>query len=67
MVVPDNVRRSLKVQAVGIKRFKPSWDAFLGEITDLDNKKPRDVSLIKGGIRKPELALEVEKAPSSFK
>ena len=63
----NNVRKSLKVHAVGIKRSKPSWDAFLREITKLDNKEPRDISLIKRGIRKLVLALEVEKAPSSPK
>ena len=34
----NNVRESLKVHTVGIKRSKPSWDAFLREITNLDNK-----------------------------
>ena len=58
----NNVRKSLKVHAVGIKRSKPSWDAFLREITKLDNEEPQDVSLVKGGIQKPLLALEVEKA-----
>ena len=52
----NNVRKSLKVHAVGIKRAKPLWDAFLREITKLDNKEPQDVSLVKGGIWKPVLA-----------
>ena len=42
----NNVRKSLKVHAVGIKRSKPSWDAFLREIIKLDNKDPQDVSLV---------------------
>ena len=37
----NNVRKSLKVHAVGIKRSKPSLDAFLREITKLDNEKPK--------------------------
>ena len=39
----NNVLKSLKVHAVGIKRSKLSWDAFLQEITRLDNKEPREV------------------------
>ena len=39
----NNVHKSLKVHAVGIKRSKPSWDAFLREITRLDNEEPREV------------------------
>ena len=49
----SNVRKLLKVHAVGIMRPNPSWDAFLREITKLDNKEPRNLSLIKGGIWKP--------------
>ena len=63
----NNVRKSLKVCAVGIKRSKPSWDAFLREITRLDNEEPQDVSLVKGGFWKPVLALEVEKASNLSK
>ena len=63
----NNVRKSLKVHAVGIKRSKPSWDAFLREITRLDNEEPQDVSLVKGGFWKPVLNMEVEKAPNSSK
>ena len=63
----NNVRKSLKVHAVGIKRSKPSWDVFLREITRLDNEEPQDVSLVEGGFRKPVLAVEVEKAPNSSK
>ena len=40
----NNVRKSLKVHAIGIKRSKLSWDAFLREITRLDNEEPQDVS-----------------------
>ena len=61
----NNVRKSLKVHAVGIKRSKPSWDAFLCEITKLDNEEPRDISVIKGNVRKPVLAVEVERNGSS--
>ena len=61
----NNVRKSLKVHAVGIKRSKPSWDAFLCEITKLDNEEPRDISVIKGSVRKPVLAVEVERNESS--
>ena len=63
----NNVRKSLKVHAIGIKRYKSSRDSFLREITKLDNKEPRDIALIKGGIQKPVLAQEVKKAPSSPK
>ena len=63
----SNMRKSLKVHAVRIKRAKPSWDAFLREFTKLDNEEPQDVSLVKGGIWKPVLALEVEKASNSSK
>ena len=63
----NNVRKSLKVHAVEIKRSKPSWDAFLREIAKLDNEEPQDVSLVKGGFWKPVLAVEVEKAPNSSK
>ena len=61
----NNVRKSLKVHAVGIKRSKPSWDAFLCEITKLDNEEPRDILVIKGSVRKPVLAVEVERNGSS--
>ena len=61
----NNVRKSLKVHAVGIKRSKPSWDAFLCEITKLDNEEPRDILVIKGNVRKPVLAVEVERNVSS--
>ena len=63
----NNVRKYLKVYAVEIKRSKPSWDAFLREITRLDNEEPRDVLLVKGGFWKLVLAVEVEKAPNSSK
>ena len=63
----NNIRKSLKVHAVGIKRSKPSWDAFLREITRLNNEEPQEVSLVKGGFWKPVLALEVEKASNSPK
>ena len=46
----NNVRKSLKVHAVGIKRSKPSWDAFLRAITKLDIGELRDASLVKGGF-----------------
>ena len=36
----NNVRKLLKVHDLGIKKTKPSWDAFLQEITKLDNKNP---------------------------
>ena len=52
---------------MGIKRSKPSWDAFLREITRLSNEEPQDVSLVKGGFWKPVLAQEVEKASNSPK
>ena len=55
----------MKVHAVGIKRSKPSWDAFLCEITKLDNEEPRDILVIKGSVRKPVLAVEVERNGSS--
>ena len=55
----------MKVHAVGIKRSKPSWDAFLCEITKLDNEEPWDILVIKGNVRKPVLAVEVERNTSS--
>ena len=61
----DNVRKSLKVHAIGIKRSKPSWNAFLCEITKLDNEEPWDILLIKGNVRKPVLAVDVERNTSS--
>ena len=39
----NNVRKLLKVYAMWIKRSKPSWDAFLREITNLDNEEPQDL------------------------
>ena len=49
----NNVRKSLKVHAVGIKRSMTLWEAFLCEITKLDNEEPWDISVIKGNVRKP--------------
>ena len=39
----NNVHKALKVHSISIKRAKLSWDAFLQEITRLDNKEPREV------------------------
>ena len=55
------MRKSLKVHAVGIKRSKPSWDAFLQEITRLDNKEPREVEGSQVPWKRPTYAVEVEK------
>ena len=64
---PNNVRKYMYAHTIGIKRSKPLWDASLREIAKLDNKEPRDISLIKGEIQKPMLDLEVEKTSSSSK
>ena len=56
----NNVRNSLKVHAVGVKRSKPSWDAFLREITRLDNKEPREVGGSRVPWKRPSLAVEVD-------
>ena len=57
----NNVRKSLKVHAVGIKRSKPLWDAFFREITRLDNKEPREVGGSQVPWKRPSLAVEVDK------
>ena len=56
-LILNNVRKLLKVLAVGIKSSKPSWDAFLREITKLDNEEPQDLSTVKGNVRKPVLVM----------
>ena len=53
------------MHAIGIKRSKPLWDAFLCEITKLDNEELWDILVIKGNVRKPVLAVEVERNTSS--
>ena len=41
------------------------WDAFLREITKLNNEEPQDILVIKGNVRKPVLAVDVERNTSS--
>ena len=54
------VCRSLEVHAVGIKRPKPLWDAFLCEIARLDNIKPMEISGSQAPWKRPSIAVEVE-------
>ena len=55
----------MKVHAVELKGSKPSWGAFLCEITKLDNEESWGISVIKGNVRKPVLAVEVKRNSSS--
>ena len=56
----NNVRKALKVHSILIKRAKLSWDAFLSEITRLDNEEPREAGPSRVQERKPTFAVEVE-------
>ena len=56
----NNVRNALRIHAISIKRSKPSWDAFLREITRLDNEEPRAAAGAKTPYKKVSLAMEVE-------
>ena len=56
----NNVRKTLRVHAITIKRAKPSWEEFLREITRMDNEEPREGVVVKAPFKKPVLAVEVE-------
>ena len=43
----NNVRKSLRVHTISIKRTRPSWENFLKETTCIDNKEPREVVVVK--------------------
>ena len=42
----------------------PSWDAFLKEMSKLDNEEPQGIPGSKKGAKKHVLVLEIEKTPS---
>ena len=56
----NNVQNTLGIHAISIKRSKPSWDAFLREITRLDNEEPRAATGAKPPYKKASLAMEVK-------
>ena len=56
----NNVQNVLRIHAIPIKRSKPLWDAFLREITRLDNEEPRAVAGAKPPYKKASLAIEVK-------
>ena len=59
-MLPNIVCKLLKVHAVAFKKTKPPWDAFFCEITQLDNKEPREVVGSQVPLKKPSIAAEVE-------
>lgn len=67
----SNFCKALKIDAITIKRYKPSWDAFLREITRLDNEEPRAAVGAKPPYKKASLAMGVEEvrggSPSKIK
>ena len=56
----NNVQNTLRIHAISIKRSKPSWGAFLREITRLDNEEPRAAAGAKPPLKKASLAIEVK-------
>ena len=45
---------------ISIKRAKPSWDAFLCENNQLNNKEPHEAGDSKAQEKKPAFAEEIE-------
>ena len=58
----NNVCKALRIHAVPIKRSKSSWDAFLREITWLDNEEPGQAGGSKTLWKKSSLAVEIDKS-----
>ena len=58
----NNVHKVLRIHAMSLKRSKLSWDAFLREITWLDNEEPREAGGSKSLWKKSSLALEIDKS-----
>ena len=56
----NSVQKALKVHSILFKRAKLSWDAFLREITRLDNEEPREAGPSRVQERKSTFAVEVE-------
>ena len=56
----NNVRKALKVHSILVKRAKLSWDAFLREITRLENEEPCEAGPSRVQERKSTFAVEVE-------
>ena len=56
----NNVRKALKVHSILVKRAKLSWDAFLREITRLDNEEPCEAGPLRVQEKNSTFAVEVE-------
>ena len=56
----NDVRKLLRVHAIIIKRARPLWEGSLKEITQMDDKEPREGVELKTSFKKPVLAMELE-------